>query len=46
MTGDTYTVTLGDPTVSEAGYYARYEDRETIYVLSSINLDAAVLQPV
>ena len=46
MTGDTYTVTLGDPTVSEAGYYARYEDRDTVYILSSINLDAAVLQPV
>ncbi len=46
MTDDTYTVTLGDATVSGAGYYARYEDRDTIYILSSINLDAAVLQPV
>lgn len=46
MTNESYTVTLGDPTVSEAGYYARYEDRDTVYVLSSVNLDAAVLQPV
>ena len=46
MTGDAYTVTLGDATVSEAGYYARYEDRDTVYILSSANLDAAVLQPV
>ena len=46
MTDETYTVTLGDATVSEAGYYARYEDRDTVYILSSANLDAAVLQPV
>ena len=46
MTNETYTVTLGDPTVSEAGYYARYEDRDTVYILASANLDAAVLQPV
>lgn len=46
MTNDTYTVTLGDATVSSAGYYARYEDRDTVYILSSTNLDAAVLQPV
>ena len=46
MTDDNYTVTLGDPIVSESGYYARYEGRDTIYILSSTNLDAAVLQPV
>jgi uncharacterized repeat protein (TIGR02543 family) len=46
MTEESYTVTLGDATVSGAGYYARYGDRDTIYILSSINLDAAVLQPV
>ena len=46
MTNETYTVTLGDPTVSKAGYYARYADRDTVYILSSTNLDAAVLQPV
>ena len=46
MTNESYTVTLGDATVSGAGYYARYEGRDTIYILSSTNLDAAVLQPV
>ena len=46
MTDERYTVTLGDATVSEAGYYARYEGRDTVYILSSTNLDAAVLQPV
>ena len=46
MTNEAYTVTLGDATVSEAGYYARYEGRDTVYILSSANLDAAVLQPV
>ena len=46
MTNDEYTVTLGDATISGAGYYARYEDRDTVYILSSINLDAAVLQPI
>ena len=46
MTNDAYTVTLGDATVSGAGYYARYADRDTVYILSSINLDAAVLQPI
>lgn len=46
MTNETYTVTLGDATVSGAGYYARYEDRDTVYTLASANLDAAVLQPI
>ena len=46
MTNESYTVTLGDATVSEAGYYARYEGRDTVYILSSVNIDAAVLQPV
>ena len=46
MTGETYTVTLGDATISGAGYYARYEDRDTVYILSSTNLDAGAMQPV
>lgn len=51
MNGDRYTVTLGDATVT-GGYYARFTDfngqggRDTIYVLTSANLDNAVLQPV
>ena len=46
MTGETYTVTLGDATVSGAGYYARYEGRDTVYILSSTNLDAGAMQPI
>ncbi len=46
MTGDSYSVTLGDAIVSGAGYYARYEDRDTVYILPSANLEAGALQPV
>ena len=46
MTDDVYPVTLGDATVSGGGYYARYADRETVYVLASTNLEAGVLRPV
>ncbi len=46
MNDDSYSVTIGDPIISSAGYYARYEGRDTIYILSSTNLDAAVLQPI
>ena len=45
MSGDTYSVTVGDKTVSDAGYYARYEGRDTVYMLSSVNLSVA-LSPV
>jgi len=45
MSGDTYSVTVGDKTVSDAGYYARYEGRDTVYMLSSVNLEVA-LSPV
>lgn len=46
MTNETYHVTVGDATVSGGGYYAMYEDRQTVYILSSTNLDAAVLAPI
>ncbi len=46
MTGETYRVTLGDATVSGAGYYARYEGRDTVYILASAHMDEAVLQPI
>ena len=46
MNDDTYPVTLGDATVSGGGYYARYADRDTVYVLASANLEAGVLRPV
>lgn len=42
---DSYTMTLGDATISSAGYYARYEGRDTVYILSSTNLEVA-LQPI
>lgn len=42
---DSYTMTIGDATVSGAGYYARYEGRDTVYILSSTNLEVA-LQPI
>lgn len=46
MTGTTYSVTLGDLTVSGGGYYAQYGDRQTVYILSATNIAAAVLQPI
>lgn len=42
---DNYTMTLGDATISGAGYYARYEGRDTVYILSATNLEVA-LQPI
>lgn len=42
---DSYTMTLGDATISGAGYYARYEGRDTVYILSSTNMEVA-LQPI
>lgn len=42
---DSYTMTLGDATISGAGYYARYEGRDTVYILSATNLEVA-LQPI
>ena len=38
-------MTLGDATISGAGYYARYEGRDTVYILSATNLEVA-LQPI
>ena len=46
MTDESYSVTIGDATVSGAGYYARYEDRDTVYILASAHFDDAVLRPV
>ena len=45
MSGDSYKVYLGDMTVTGTGYYARYEGRDTIYILSSTNLSATVMKP-
>ena len=46
MTDDAYHVTIGDATVSEGGYYARYADRDTVYILSATNLAAGALRPI
>lgn len=35
MTGESHTVTVGDKTVTDSGYYAKYEGRDTIYVLGA-----------
>ena len=35
MTGEIHTVTVGDKTVTNSGYYAKYEGRDTIYVLGA-----------
>lgn len=35
MTGERYKVTVGDMTVTGTGYYARYEGRDTIYVIGA-----------
>ena len=46
MTGDKYTVILGDATVSGASYYAMYEGRDTVYILSGANLEKGALAPI
>lgn len=43
---DKYNVTIGDATVSGGGYYARYADRDTVYVLQALYLEPTTLQPV
>lgn len=35
LTGESHKVTVGDATVTGTGYYARYEGRDTIYVIGS-----------
>ncbi len=46
MSGDTHKVYIGDLTVTGTGYYAKYEDRDKIYVLSSNGFSELVLQKV
>ncbi len=45
-TGDTYTVYIGDPIVSEAGYYVRTSTRDAVYILSSNGISTTLLVPV
>ncbi len=42
--GETHTVYIGDNLVTEGGYYARYEGRDAVYILSN-TLESTVLQP-
>ena len=46
MTGETHTVHLGDLTVTEDGYYARYEGRDRVYVLSAAGLQETAMKPL
>lgn len=46
MSGDTHKVYIGDLTVTGTGYYAKYEGRDKIYVLSSKGFEELVLQSV
>lgn len=44
MTGEKHKVILGDMVVTGAGYYARYDGRDTIYVLGSSGFKDVLLQ--
>ncbi len=45
MSGEIHTVYIGDPVVSNNGYYAKYEGRDKIYVLSDVGFsDGALLK--
>jgi len=46
MKGASHKVIIGDATVDGSGYYALYEGRETIYVLTSYGLEDTVLQSI
>ncbi len=46
MDGASYAVTIGDATVSGGHYYARYEGRDTVYTLSAMTIESALLQPI
>ncbi len=46
MTGESHKVYIGDMTVTETGYYARYEGRDTIYVLNANGIKNIVLEKI
>lgn len=46
MTGESHKVYIGDKTVTGTGYYARYEGRDTIYVLGTNGMDGFLLDSV
>ena len=41
-----YTVFLGDKTLTASGYYAKLENTKAIYVLTSERIDETVMQPI
>ncbi len=43
MTGESHRVTVGDKTVTGTGYYARYEGRDTIYVIGASAIEELLL---
>ncbi len=43
MSGESYKVTVGDKTVTGTGYYARYEGRDTIYVIGAMSIEEFLL---
>ena len=46
MTGESHKVIIGDKTVTGTGYYARYEGRDTIYVLGTSGFDGYMLSAI
>lgn len=46
MTGESHKVIIGDEIVSGVGYYAKYEGRDTVYVLNSSGFSDVVLQKI
>ena len=45
ISGNKYKMIIGDPIVSGAGYYAQYEGREAVYILSN-ELAKTLLEPI
>ena len=45
ISGNKYKMIIGDPIVSGAGYYAQYEGRSAVYILSN-ELAKTLLQPI
>ena len=46
--GVSHTVLIGDPIVSEAGYYVKMagEDKSAVYIMSATNYDSSLMLPV
>jgi len=42
--GDVHTVYVGDNLITEGGYYAQYEGRNSIYIISNL-IESTILQP-